>query len=124
MKNVRFVLTIFCLMIFTSLISAQEEGNKKIGERVAAQFDKMATDLGLTAEQKAMAVKLSTERMQSVAEKMKAATTATDEEKKEIRKAGAMEYNKKLDDAFGKELADKMRAWQKENGHQRPPRPQ
>ena len=104
------------------MISAQNDGSRKMGERMTAQFDKMATDLGLTAEQKATAITLSTERIQSVVEKMKVATT--DEEKKEIRKASAMEFNKKLDEAFGKELADKMRAWQKENGPQRPPRPQ
>ena len=122
MKKTKFTLALISFLFMSIAISAQNGENKKFGERMTAQFDKMATDLGLTAEQKATVITLSTERMKNVAEKMKAATT--DEERKEIRKAGQQEYNQKLDDAFGKELADKMRAWLKENAPQRPQRPQ
>jgi len=122
MKNLKFVLAIIGLVFITSAISAQNGENKKFGEKMTAQFDKMATDLSLTAEQKATVITLSTERMKNVAEKMKAATT--DEEKKEIRKASQQEFNQKLEEAFGNELAGKIRAWLKENAPQRPQRPQ
>lgn len=122
MKKLQLTLTLIGLMFMTIAISAQNGENRKSGEKMTAQFDKMATDLGLTAEQKATVITLSTERMKNAAEKMKAATT--DEEKKEIRKAGQKEFNQKLDEAFGNELAGKVRAWLKENAPQRPQRPQ
>ena len=111
----------FCLMLFSTAVMAQEQGPKKMGERLAAQFDKMAIDLKLTPEQKATAMQLSVDRMKAQSEKMKAATT--DDEKKAARKAVREEYDGKLDAAFGKELAYKMRAWQKENAPQRPQQP-
>lgn len=121
MKNFKITMMAFCLMLFTTAVMAQEQGPKKMGERLAAQFDKMATDLKLTPEQKATALQLSVDRMKAQAEKMKAATT--DEEKKAARKAVREEFDAKMEAAFGKELADKMRTWLKENAPQRPQQP-
>lgn len=121
MKNFKITMMAFCLMLFTTAVLAQEQGPKKMGERLAAQFDKMATDLKLTPEQKATALQLSVDRMKTQAEKMKAATT--DEEKKAARKAVREEFDAKMEAAFGKELADKMRTWLKENAPQRPQQP-
>lgn len=121
MKNFKITMMAFCLMLFTTAVMAQEQGPKKMGERLAAQFDKMATDLKLTPEQKATALQLSVDRMKTQAEKMKAATT--DEEKKAARKAVREEFDAKMEAAFGKELADKMRTWLKENAPQRPQQP-
>lgn len=121
MKNFKITMMAFCLMLFTTAVMAQEQGSKKMGERLAAQFDKMATDLKLTPEQKATALQLSVDRMKTQAEKMKAATT--DEEKKAARKAVREEFDAKMEAAFGKELADKMRTWLKENAPQRPQQP-
>lgn len=121
MKNFKITMMAFCLMLFTTAVMAQEQGPKKMGERLAAQFDKMATDLKLTPEQKATALQLSVDRMKTQAEKMKAATT--DEEKKAARKAVREEFDAKMEATFGKELADKMRTWLKENAPQRPQQP-
>jgi hypothetical protein len=121
MKNFKITMLAFGLILFSTAIMAQEQGPKKMGERMAAQFEKMATDLKLTPEQKATAIQLSADRMKMQAEKMQTATT--DDEKKTARKEIREDYEKKMDAAFGKELADKMRTWVKENAPQRPQQP-
>lgn len=121
MKNFKITLLAFGLLFFSTVVLAQEQGPKKMGERIAAQFEKMATDLKLTPEQKTTAIQLTADRMKMQAEKMQAATT--DEEKKAARKEVREDYEKKVDAAFGKELADKMRTWLKENAPQRPQQP-
>jgi hypothetical protein len=121
MKNFKITMLAFGLILFSTAIMAQEQGPKKMGERMAAQFEKMATDLKLTPEQKATAIQLSADRMKMQAEKMQTATT--DDEKKTARKEVREDYEKKMDAAFGKELADKMRTWVKENAPQRPQQP-
>ncbi len=85
---------------------------KKLPEKQQAMYDQMAADLQLTEDQKAKAIELAMERAVLVNEKMKTATT--DEQKMAIRKESAVDYNKKLDDAFGAELSGKLKAWQRE----------
>jgi len=85
---------------------------KKLPEKQQAMYDLMATELQLTEEQKAKAIDLAMERAVNLSEKMKTATT--DEQKMELKKASGVEYNKKLDEAFGAELAGKLKNWQKE----------
>ena len=85
---------------------------KKLPEKQQAMYDQMAKDLQLTEVQKAKVIELAMERAVSLSEKMKAATT--DEQKAELKKASGVEYQKKLEDALGVELAEKQKAWQKE----------
>lgn len=121
MKHFKITLATLCLVFISTAMMAQGQAPKKGGDRMAAQFEKMATDLSLTPEQKATAIQLSADRMKMQVEKMQAATT--DDEKKAVRKEVRKDYEKKLDAAFGKELADKMRTWVKENAPQRPQQP-
>lgn len=121
MKAFRISMAILSFFFVTTLVTAQEAAPKKGEGKMLAHFEKMATDLGLTADQKALAIKLAVEKAKTQGEKMQAATT--DDEKKEARKAVSKEYNEKLEAAFGKELADKMRAWQKENAPAKPAAP-
>jgi hypothetical protein len=85
---------------------------KKLPEKQQAMYDQMATDLQLTEVQKAKVIELAMERAVTLSEKMKTATT--DEQKAELKKASGVEYQKKLEDALGVELAEKQKAWQKE----------
>lgn len=85
---------------------------KKLPEKQQAMYDQMAKDLQLTEEQKAKVINLAMERAVSLSEKIKTATT--DEQKVELKKASGVEYNKKMDEAFGVEIARKIRDWQKE----------
>lgn len=116
MQNFKFSMMALCFMLFSTVAIAQ--GPKKAGEKQAAQIEKMATDLKLTPEQKASFIQFSTDQQKVQSQKMKAATT--DEEKKAARKVIRDEYNSKLDATFGKELADKMRTWTKENAANSP----
>lgn len=123
MKTLKFF-TIIGMLLVSFLMSAQVPTTpqtqvpaapkviKKLPEKQQAMYDQMAADLKLTEEQKAKAIELAIERAVSLNEKMKTATT--DEQKKEIKKQSLIEYNKKLDDAFGEELAGKLRTWQRE----------
>lgn len=123
MKTLKFF-TVIGMLLVSFLLSAQVPTTpqtqvpaapkviKKLPEKQQAMYDQMAADLKLTEEQKAKAIELAMERAVSLNEKMKTATT--DEQKAEFKKASSMEYNKKLDDAFGAELAGKLKAWQKE----------
>ncbi|MBV5343171.1 hypothetical protein JZU68_06035 [bacterium] len=123
MKTMKFF-TVIGMLLVSFLLSAQvptatqtqvpvaPKVIKKLPEKQQAMYDQMATDLQLTEEQKAKAIELAIERAVSLNEKMKAATT--DEQKKELRKESGVEYNKKLDDAFGVELSGKLKTWQRE----------
>lgn len=85
---------------------------KKLPEKQQAMYDQMAKDLQLTDEQKAKVIELAMERAVLLNEKMKTATT--DEKKAELKKASGVEYNQKLETAFGAELTAKIKNWQKE----------
>jgi len=123
MKTFKFLSAIVVLLI-SSVLSAQVPTTtqpqqpvapkviKKLPEKQQAMYDQMAADLKLTEEQKAKAIDLAMERAVTLNEKMKTATT--DEQKKELRKTSATEYNQKLDDTFGAELSGKLKAWQRE----------
>ncbi len=123
MKTMKFF-TVIGMLLVSFLLSAQVPTTpqtqvpvapkviKKLPEKQQAMYDQMAADLKLTEDQKAKAIELAMERAVSLNEKMKTATT--DEQKAEFKKASSMEYNKKLDDAFGAELAGKLKAWQKD----------
>lgn len=123
MKTLKFF-TVIGMLLVSFLLSAQvptatqpqapvaPKVIKKLPEKQQAMYDTMATELKLTEDQKAKAIELAIERAVSLNEKMKTATS--DEQKKELRKESAVEYNKKLDDAFGVELAGKLRTWQRE----------
>lgn len=117
MQKFKFTMMAFCLLMLSTIVVAQQKGQKKGGERQLAQYEKMATELNLTPEQKATAIQLSNERMKTQSEKLKAATT--EEEKKAVRKAVNNEYNSKLDASFGKDMANKMRDWLKKNAPQK-----
>ena len=112
MRKLKFGLVIFSLVFMSALVMAQTAAPKKMNEKITAQFELMAKDLQLTPEQTTTGVQLFVEKNKALTEKMKTATT--DDEKKALRKESNLDYNKKADDTFGKELADKMRAWQKE----------
>ena len=123
MKTMKFF-TVIGMLLVSFLLSGQVPTTpqtqvpvapkviKKLPEKQQAMYDQMAADLKLTEDQKAKAIELAMERAVSLNEKMKTATT--DEQKAEFKKASSMEYNKKLDDAFGAELAGKLKAWQKD----------
>ena len=112
MRKLKFCLVIVSLVFMSALVMAQTAAPKKMNEKITAQFELMAKDLQLTPEQTTTGVQLFVEKNKALTEKMKTATT--DDEKKALRKESNLDYNKKADDTFGKELADKMRAWQKE----------
>jgi len=123
MRTLKFF-TVIGMLLVSFLLSAQVPATpqtqipaapkviKKLPEKQQAMYDQMAADLKLTEEQKTKAIELAMERAVSLNEKMKTATT--DEQKAEFKKASSVEYNKKLDDAFGAELAGKLKTWQKE----------
>jgi hypothetical protein len=126
MRKLKFALAIFSLVFMSTLAMAQTAAPKKMNEKITAQFELMAKDLLLTPEQTATGIQLFVEKTKVMTEKMK--TLTTDDEKKALRKESNQEYNKKVDETFGKELADKMRKWQKEyaekNKPQQPQQPQ
>lgn len=85
---------------------------KKLPEKQQAMFDQMAVDLQLTSEQKDKMIQLTIDRSVSLTEAMKSATT--DEAKATVRKANADAFKANVDKEMGVELADKIRAWQRE----------
>jgi hypothetical protein len=126
MRKLKLVMAIFSLVFMSTLVMSQSAAPKKANEKITAQFELMAKDLQLTPEQTTTGIQLFVEKNKVMTEKMKTATT--DDEKKALRKESNLDYNKKVDDTFGKELGDKMRAWQKEfaakNKPQLPQQPQ
>lgn len=86
---------------------------KKLPEKQQAMYDQMAKDLSLTEDQKGQVITLAMERAVSLSEKMKTATT--EEQKTELKKASGVDYNAKLEKAFGAETAEKIKEWTKQN---------
>jgi|GEM_PF-1375945 len=86
---------------------------KKLPEKQQAMYDQMAKDLSLTEDQKNQVITLAMERAVSLSEKMKTATT--EEQKTELKKASGVDYNAKLEKAFGAETAEKIKEWTKQN---------
>ena len=118
MKTMKLCVAIFILMAFTTLSIAQDAA-PKVPTKIDV-IEQMANDLQLTPEQKMQASKLLKEKRTAIDAKMLTATT--DEEKKALKQESALNYNKKLEETFGKELADKMIAWSKEFNKQNKPK--
>ena len=112
MKKMRFLLTGICLVFLSTVSMAQNDWSSKMKKNIDEQVVLTAKDLGLTSEQQTKLAELIFNKFVLLNDELKKVTT--EEDKAVKRKEAGQIYSKKLEDAFGAELALKIRKWQAE----------
>ena len=111
MKNVRFLFATLSFVLLTVVVCAQNTSDQRVSKKMLADFEQMKHDLKLTESQKQAALNIWLERASSLETKMKNAVN--EEDQKQVRLQVGREYRTRLNETFGKDLADKMVEWRR-----------
>lgn len=110
MKQLRALLGIVFLVLFSLTTVAQDKNMKRARQKVADKYEQMFVDLNFTEQQKEAVISNWAERNVEIGRQ-----TENAEDPKAVRAAINKKYQDKLREEVGQDLLKKIREWQNEN---------